>query len=384
MDNGTNASTTSAVTSLAYHIPMWLLAISGILGNVLVVVWRCYGKESRLNLLSVLIVSLAVADLCFCVHYLLQEVMLVPFVFGHGNRNKSILFTSTDQRLCASLTFLTFAPMTAIMLTSVAITLYSLLSLRPRKYGNRLIKGFVLISWMACLILGALSAWESRLYYPASKSYVTMETFYRLVISRCLRPDAHSFQWSRVAYPVIAMAVNILSSLLVPVLYISLCCKIKKINFNSHHYQRQKIDRFRIRMTAISILNLICWWPLGIVYVVTWARSWSQHHSVGSPFVEPYFIFLATVSAANPIIYTIASRRFCNAARHACKNSFFCHRCNGEEKQVLPLPGGAINYHVSGSKCCGLLRYPKKAEVEVRCSLTSGETGETGLFTDDE
>ena len=380
MENGTNSSASTAVTSLAYHIPMWILVISGILGNVLVVVWRCYSKESRLNLLSVLIVSLAVADLCFCSHYLLQEVMLAPFVFDHGKRNNPIRFTSTDQRLCSAMTFLTFGPMNAIMFTAVAIALYSLFSLRPRKYGNRLITGFVMISWMACLALGVLSAWKSRRYYPATESYVSLQTYYHLVIYRCLQPDAYSFQWSGFVYPVIAMATNALSSLLLPCIYICLCCKVRKRNFNPNHCQSQEIDRFRIRMAAISILNLVCWWPICVVCFVFWARHGSQHHSSDPPFVEPYFIFLAAVSAANPIIYTIASRRFFSAARYACKNSFFCHPCNGQRKHVLLLPGEA-NHR---SKCCGLLPCPKKADVELRYSLTSGHTDETSLFTDDE
>ena len=383
MDNGTNASTTSAVTSLAYHIPMWLLVISGILGNVLVVVWRCYRKESRLNLLSVLIVSLAIADLCFCSHYLLQEIILAPFVFGQKARNKPVRFTSTDKRLCSSMTFLTLGPMNAIMLTAVAIALYSLLSLRPRRYGNRLVIGFVSISWMACLVLGALAAWESRQYYPASEAFISLETFYHLVIFRCLQSGAHSVQWSRFAYvyPVIATVINGLSSLLLIAIYISLCCKIRKNIFNSGHCQRQEIDRFRARMTAISILNLVCWWPICVIYFVFWSQHGLKRHGVDPPFIYPYFLFLAAVSAANPIIYTIASKRFFSAARYACRNSFFCRRCYGEEKHILLLPGEVNNIH--RAKCCGFLPCPKKAYAEFRYSLTSGDTGETSLFTDD-
>ena len=382
MDNGTNVSVPAAVTSLAYHIPMWLMVLSGILGNVLVLVWRCHRKESRLDLLSVLIVSLALADLCFCSQYLLQEVMLAPIVFGQGNRNKAVQFTSTDRRLCSSMTFLTIGPMSAIMLTSVAIALYSLFSLRPRRSGNRIITGFVVMSWIACLVFGALSAWESRQYYPASKSYISMETFYHHVIYRCLQPDAHSFQWNRFVYPVIATAINALSSLLVPGIYICLCYKVRKNNFNLKHCQNREIDRLRIRMTVITILNLVCWWPICVVYLVSWAQHGLQRQSVDPPFIEPYFLFQAAVSATNPIIYTVASRRFFNAVSHVCKNGFICCRCNGERKHVLPLPGEVIS-NQKGT-CCGLLLCPKKENAEVYYSLTTNDTGETGLFTDDE
>ena len=235
---------------------------------------------------------------------------------------------------------------------------------------------------MASLVLGSLSVWDSRQYYPAAEAHITLEAFYRLVIFRCLQPDAHSFHWSRFIYPVIATAINALSSLLLPGIYIYLCCKIRRVNRNLDNYQRQEIDRFRIRMTAISILNLVCWWPLCILHFVSLARR-----GVDPPFVyvEPFFIFLAAVSAANPIIYTIASRRFFSTARYACKNSFLCHRCNGERKHVLRLPGEIINTNRAYCTSCGLLPCPcpKKADVELYYSLTSGETGETSLFTDD-
>ena len=54
-----------------------LLAI-GIIGNILVVVWRLAQKrDQRLSPLSILIIMLAVSDFLYCVHLILLESLVV-------------------------------------------------------------------------------------------------------------------------------------------------------------------------------------------------------------------------------------------------------------------------------------------------------------------
>ena len=54
-----------------------LLAI-GIIGNILVVVWRLAQKrDQRLSPLSILIIMLAVSDFLYCVHLILLESLIV-------------------------------------------------------------------------------------------------------------------------------------------------------------------------------------------------------------------------------------------------------------------------------------------------------------------
>jgi hypothetical protein len=99
MVNGTTPSHQAGITSWAYHITMWILVIAGMLGNVMVVVWRC---SKRASTLSMLIISLAIADFCFCLHYLLQEVMLAESIFDSG-RQSLYNVTSTEKQFCTSI-----------------------------------------------------------------------------------------------------------------------------------------------------------------------------------------------------------------------------------------------------------------------------------------
>ena len=97
--NKNDTESIPGMTSVTYHTIMWILVILGILGNILVLVWRCSRKQSGQSLLSVLIISLAVADL-FCCHFLLQEAMLAKSVFAGNQENATIYVTILDDRLC--------------------------------------------------------------------------------------------------------------------------------------------------------------------------------------------------------------------------------------------------------------------------------------------
>ena len=160
MTNSTAAM--QSLTSRPFHISMWTIATAGIVGNILVLVWRCWRKETRLELLSLLIISLAVADLCFCIHFLIGEASLVDPIFGRRNSNETVPFTNVDKGLCLSIAFLLYLSTNAIMLTVVAISLYSFLSFRMSRYTNRCIVLLILFSWMACLCLASLATWDVK------------------------------------------------------------------------------------------------------------------------------------------------------------------------------------------------------------------------------
>ena len=160
---GNGESDPTGVTSWSYHISIWILVAAGIIGNALVIVWRCSRKQSRLNLLSVLIVSLAFADLCFCFHFLLQEVMLASAIFGAHNQT-SFSFTSVDNRFCLSIKLLADVSCCAIMLLVLAITLNTFFTFHHCRYGKRFIAGFVCSSWIVSLVTGAVGMWKLKEY----------------------------------------------------------------------------------------------------------------------------------------------------------------------------------------------------------------------------
>ena len=250
MSNGTTFGHLIGITSWTYHILMWILVTAGILGNALVVVWRCSRRESRLNILSVLIVSLAMADLCFCLHYLLQEVMLADPIFS--SRNRSLFnVTSTDERLCLSIKFFVGASVNAVMLTAVAIALYTCCSFHHCRQGNRLITGFILISWMVCLVSGAVATWAFKKYYTYPETAVDVEALSLLAIVGCVNSDNPH----HLPYGTIVSTANALASLVVSVLCFCLWLKVRKTAvLNSRQCGNKEINYFRIRLIVICDL----------------------------------------------------------------------------------------------------------------------------------
>ena len=60
-----------------FHATVWMLLAIGIIGNILVVVWRFTQKrDQRSSPLSILIIMLAVSDFFYCVHLLLLESLV--------------------------------------------------------------------------------------------------------------------------------------------------------------------------------------------------------------------------------------------------------------------------------------------------------------------
>ena len=255
----------AGVTSLAYHTTMWILVIAGLLGNLLVLVWRCSRKESTLSLLSMLIVSLAFADLLFCCHFLLQEVMLTNTIFASDQDNHTFHVTTTDERLCLSVLFFVSVSCNAIMLTTVAIAIATLLSFHRYRYGNRIITWFLVISWMCCFAFGGLVVWiYGPTYQATSKRALDMNSFSLFVIYQCVgsRPDAP--HWN--PFPITVVTLNAMASLVVALIYIYLWCTIRKQGVPFNPSQSQEITRFRIRLTIISGLNVLCWCPACFIY----------------------------------------------------------------------------------------------------------------------
>ena len=329
----TNDTKSIGVTSLAYHTTMWVLVIAGLLGNVMVLVWRCSRKESRHSLLSVLIISLAFADLLFCCHFLLQEVMLANLVFGSNQENVTSNVTTLDKRLCLSTLFLLDVSANAIMLTAVAIALATFFSFRLHRYGNRIVIGFLAISWMYCLAFGGVVV-SSTYQVLTTKRALDVNEFSLFVVYECTGSfrDKNKNPFP-IPSPVIITTLNAVCSVVVAVVYIYLWCKIRKRDESFTHSRNHQITHFRIRLTIISGLNLLCWWTGSFLYCYFFIKARSVFHGTLSPVItEPSLLIAAATSAANPIIYTIASKRFFKVARRACR-FFSWHR----NEELLPI-----------------------------------------------
>ena len=356
VDN-TTASVTGyrveGMTSPAFHVSMWLLLSSGIVGNILVLLWRCLRKRSRLRLLSLLIVSLAFADLLWCCHYLLQEVMVVYPIFKAG-RNESLSFTGGDERLCFSSAFLGYASCNASMLTVVAIALFNYMTLRGYRHRNRFIAVFVSLAWVASLAVAASALHDFTKNIDKFRSIRSTfvlrfnnDAFSLVVMVGCRAPIREML----IRYPMIVSSINAISSLVCTVVYICVWRKIRNKECNSS-YMNQELRHLQIRLTIIAALSLLCWWPSCILYWFSFIRNKTVYNGSLSPHsIEPAIVFSIVASAANPLIYTIAAKPFAGMTARCCKS--LCYHCNEESRMQLYFPSQrSIQRRSCSCYCC--------------------------------
>lgn len=397
-DNGTgNRSIVlkhHGITSPIFHVALWIVLSAGIIGNLLVLLWRCLRKESRLQLISLLIVSLAFADLLWCSHFLLQEVMLVYPVFI-ASENETLSFTEKDEQLCLTTSFLGYASCNAIMLTVVAIALYSYLTFSGVRHRNKVISVFVALGWIASMSVAATAVRDFAMYYQdngnsfKSESNLKLERFSAITMLGCLAPNREKFS----RYPLIVTSINAASSIISTFIYVCLWKKVRKKDCGSGSYGNHELKQLQIRLTIIAAMNLLCWWPSCILYWLSYVREESVPNGRLSPHaVEPVFLFTVAVSAANPIIYTMASKRFVRITARCCNS--VCRQCN-EERRIevyFPYQGNvgrkSHNCHwCCSALCCYRSRFQMLGShhiTDLRNPLLSlsEETEETDMFTE--
>jgi hypothetical protein len=76
--------------SVPFHVALWVMIIVGLLGNLLVIVWRCTRPPpQRGSVLSIIIIILAVADLLYYIHLSMLEGLVARPVFGGAGLSAS-------------------------------------------------------------------------------------------------------------------------------------------------------------------------------------------------------------------------------------------------------------------------------------------------------
>ena len=317
--------------------------------------------------------------------------MLANSVFSSHQGNVTIHVTTLDERLCLSVLFFVYVSCNAIMLPVVAIALATFFFFHLHRNGNRIVTWFLVISWISCLAFGGVVVWKFRPTIQATtKSSLDVNAFSLFVIYECesSRPGNHS-SWN--PFPIIVTTLNATASLIVAVIYVYLWCTVRKLkrDVSFTHSRRQEITHFRIRLIIISGLNLLCWWPACIMYWISFANKRSVFTGTLSPVAtEPLFVINAAAMIANPIIYTIASKRFFTGVRRACACRLCCRR---RHEVLLPILASQHTIHGEAngwiSFCCRLCRRQRSPYAEVLVchpvSVTEN-TEETSLLSESE
>ena len=309
---------------MAFHVPFGILVVMGILGNTVALAWNCWRKETRRQLLTMLVSSLAVADLFFSLQFLLQEAIVLQAIAA-TDRETLFSFSETDKGIFLSLTFFCYASANAIMVTAVAISVHSYLSLRGG-HKNAFTIAFVVIGWLASAGVGISATKDFRDYFSILPNAVDIDLFVNVMMvghmAACVQVN------NATLYPMIVTCFNAIASVVCTVFYISVWRLIRKKLPGRNESTRQDIRQIHIRLSIIVATNMLCWWPASAVflYIYTTKNSvWNR--GLPEEVIMLAFFVGAAACAANPIIYTITSKPFIKTTTRAC----YCKRTRAQQ-----------------------------------------------------
>ena len=371
------------VTGGAFHGFMLFLVSFGIVGNTSVIVWRCSVKESRFSLLSSLIVSLATADLLYCIHFLFQEALLFPIVFSGETGNHT--FTNVDETLCLSSTFTFFLSCNIAVLTAAGIAAYTLLTFRGGKQRSHALVLFMVLCWILSFSVAAAATWKLKEFFDKnhSSSWVfSVDLFSLRIIYGCMG------DFNMMLFPAIVCSLNAAVTVVCIIIYGCVVRTLRKIHFV---VENSEVKVLQIRLSIIVVLNVVCWWPADVLYWYSYTRHKNVFNGELSPRAsEPVLLFTAITSAVNPVIYTIASKKVFRCLYQClfrgCKRDF----CKRRTVQLLePLIPYNDNDRGRCCTCCSNCKLfgRRKSDFGVMVyyvSTESNKTEEESLFPETE
>ena len=256
--NGTESVV--GVTGGAYHGVMLFLGSFGIVANISVIVWRCSVKESRYSLLSARIVSLATADLLYCIHFLLQETLLFPIAFSGENGNRT--FTDVDETVCLASTFMGFLSCNLAVLTAGGIAAITLLTLKGKQRSHAFVL-FMVLCWILSFSVAAAATWKLKEFFDKNHSsswILSSDSFSLRIIYGCMGDV------NMILFPVIACSLNATATVVCIIIYGCVVRTLQKVRFGM---ENSELKVLQVRLSIIVLLNVVCWWPACRVYIYT-------------------------------------------------------------------------------------------------------------------
>ncbi|XP_062523598.1 uncharacterized protein LOC134198253 isoform X2 [Corticium candelabrum] len=391
-----------------------LLSI-GIIGNILVVVWRLAQKrDQRSSPLSILIIMLAVSDFFYCVHLLLLEGLVTESHLGQQKHWEQV----STRYVCNTSSVLSWVSCLTAQWATFNIAVYSFQVLngwcsrcccslvRKRVVVTTIIYQVVLVvaSILSPFLLFLYvdvpflfqyeSSWvdRSNVRYSSRAQITAIFGSCALVQScgyfgYCINStesvshgnyttvtndlDGISCELDAGLNPFLGAAVASLCTLLTlsyVVLYLIVCLTVRRRASPRNLTRTSDIHKFQWRLSVIVLINIACWIP-------TTALHWSR--MVGMQFVDidstesrqfnnttAANVLLISISpAVNPLIYTLTGKNFLHSIRKFCRRM----KCNISMRQ------NSSNYHddhIRGVERCSCIPW-------VRCVHQIDEDNDT-------
>ena len=308
---------------------LWVFSICAIMGNIYVVVVRCKEKNVRNQSQSILILNLAVSDLCMGIYMMI----IAGADLSYGREFVLYAEEWTSSGLCKFAGLVSFFSSEASVLLVVLISVDRLLCV-ALPYGKKRMTADVarqssIFVWIIVILLGitAIILQETTNTYGlasvcvglplvSSKSYE--KSMYKtqhnidaagddfLIFVEYEEKDSGSNWQFSIA---IFLGLNFIAFLIVMGCYLTIGL-IVAIKLPSKNIQRRK-DRRRelkmaIRMALIVLTDFFCWMPVIVIGILV------QSNAVADTNIRNNYSWIVALvlplnAALNPYIYTFAT-----------------------------------------------------------------------------
>ncbi|XP_062510000.1 uncharacterized protein LOC134186099 [Corticium candelabrum] len=248
--------------------------------------------------------------------------MLLPVL--DAGKGDTFDFTSRDEALCLTVTFLAATSCNAVMTTAVGIALHTAFTLVGHCH-NVIVYIVVVITWMFSLTFATWLTLQMNDVVQHYNRSMSASTFSLTATFGCMG-DANLN-----SYPIIVTSINAVASVACIVIYSLLCCRLRKFNVN---VASRELKHLQIRLTVIVVVNVIVWWPTCIIYWYSYVRDETVFNGkLSLDATLPIKMLTVVVSLINPLIYTIASKRVTKAIKNVCV--FICCHGNSERQRLI-------------------------------------------------
>ena len=373
----------SVLSSDPFHGVVWMLLSMGIIGNILVVVWRLAQKRGqRSSPLSVLIIMLAVSDFLYCFHLLLLESLVLDVNLDQTKHLSPI----SARNMCTTSAWLSlFSCLTAQWATfNIAVYSFQAMSDFCSRCCCSLVHKRSLVITIICqvlinVVITLICMIENDNYRDASdalfdlslqdyvkrtgndsySNWTDVNIYSRReriaqIFGRCAWAQSNGFgdclnetflvtddnsrriTWnvfcavttiygkgtkSTFQVPVIGSFIALLGSILTLTSAILYICFWIKLRATAANLTgRSEMHKLRWRLTVIVLLDTLCWIPVTILHWIVISDPMPNTNIEWSNDTTAANVLLISISpAVNPLIYTFTGKNFLHSIRKFCR-----------------------------------------------------------------
>ena len=358
-----------------------LLSI-GIIGNILVVVWRLTQKrDQRSSPISILIIMLAVSDFFYCVHLILLESLVLDV---NLNQTKHLSPISARNMCMTSALLSWFTCLTAQWATfNIALYSFQAISEFCSRCCCSLVHKRSLVITIICQVLInvvmivvyitvllnyyfhgidklfdlQLQDYDKNTNNDVSSNWTEVTLNSRReriaqIFGRCAWAQSNGFSYCHndtlfthnnhtkifdesdcyaldKTFALDSTSAALLIGSIVPFLgtVLTLTCAILYICFwitlrarAANLTGRSDMHKLRWRLSVIVLLNTLCWIPVAIIHWISFPEIISEGNYEWNNNITAATVLLISISpAVNPLIYTFTGKNFLHSIRKFCR-----------------------------------------------------------------